>query len=291
MNPMLFVICILIALFASFIGSVSGIGGGIIIKPVLDLTGKFPIETVNFLSGVTVLTMSTSSLIQNFLSRRNSFKKVEISDQAIDDEIDLDDQIRQKSLKPRQIILFSLGSVIGGFIGTSLFSYFMHSTGNQKLAVLVQAILILMITIVVMIYQANKKRIKTKNFSDVISETSVGLILGVISSFLGIGGGPLNIAVLAFFFSMSPKIAALSSLTIIFSAQIVSLILTIVGNKIPEFNLSILIGMMISGLLGALIGRYLARKLSDEKTDIFFNFALWLILAINLYNVVKNLVW
>ena len=74
MNPMLFVICILIALFASFIGSVSGIGGGIIIKPVLDLTGKFPIETVT-LTSVTVLTMSTSSLIQNFLTEEIASRK------------------------------------------------------------------------------------------------------------------------------------------------------------------------------------------------------------------------
>ncbi len=66
---MLFVLAVLIAFLASFVGSISGIGGGIIIKPVLDLTGQMPIETVNFLSGITVLTMTTSTLIQNFFKK------------------------------------------------------------------------------------------------------------------------------------------------------------------------------------------------------------------------------
>lgn len=287
---MLLVICILIALFASFIGSISGIGGGIIIKPVLDLTGSLPIETVNFLSGITVLTMSTSSLIQTFIGRKKSSNVTESSDQDADGKLELNNQIQQQTLNLRQIVFLSLGSIIGGFIGTAIFSYFMQSIGNQALAVLVQAIVILLITIIVMIYQANKKRITTKSFTGFIPEISIGFTLGIISSFLGIGGGPLNIAVLAFFFSMSPKIAALSSLTIIFSAQTVSLLTTLISNKIPEFNLVMLIGMMISGVLGALVGRYVAKKLSDAKTDSFFNVALWLILAINLYNVVKNLV-
>ena len=36
--------------------------------------------------------------------------------------------------------------------------------------------------------------------------------LGIISSFLGIGGGPINLVVLFFFFSMPTKIAAENSL-------------------------------------------------------------------------------
>lgn len=283
---MLLVICLAIALFASFIGSISGIGGGIIIKPVLDLTGQLPIETVNFLSGATVLTMTTSSLIQNYL---RSKKEKKILEQTADDSTLASGS--RKSMNIRQVVFLCLGSVIGGFIGTRIFSVFMKQIGNQNLAVLVQAVLILLITIIVIVYQANKKRIITKNFSGFIPEFSVGLVLGIISSFLGIGGGPLNIAVLAFFFSMSPKIAALSSLTVIYAAQIISLGTTIINGRIPKFEPVLLVGMMASGVVGALIGRYFAKKFSEEKTNSFFNVSLWLILAINLYNVIKNLIF
>ena len=39
------------ALAASFIGAVSGIGGGVIMKPVLDSMGEFPPAAASFLSG------------------------------------------------------------------------------------------------------------------------------------------------------------------------------------------------------------------------------------------------
>ena len=49
---------------------------------------------------------------------------------------------------------------------------------------------------------------------------AVGLTLGIMSSFLGIGGGPINLVVLYFFFSMETKVAAQNSLYIILIFQI-----------------------------------------------------------------------
>ena len=54
MSAVLFVIC----LIASTTGAIAGFGGGVIIKPVLDLFGLLPVATVSFLSGCTVLSMS-----------------------------------------------------------------------------------------------------------------------------------------------------------------------------------------------------------------------------------------
>ena len=46
----------------STVGAICGIGGGVIIKPVLDAVGIFSADTVNFLSGCTVLSMAVSSI-------------------------------------------------------------------------------------------------------------------------------------------------------------------------------------------------------------------------------------
>lgn len=49
-----------IAFFASTIGAICGIGGGII-KPVMDVVGAADVATINFLSGCTARTTSGTS--------------------------------------------------------------------------------------------------------------------------------------------------------------------------------------------------------------------------------------
>lgn len=47
----------IISLLASVVGAICGIGGGVIIKPTLDLFHLDSVATVSFLSGCTVLVM------------------------------------------------------------------------------------------------------------------------------------------------------------------------------------------------------------------------------------------
>ena len=51
MAILIFVICLL----ASMTGSICGIGGGVIIKPVLDALGIMSVSAISFLSGMPVL--------------------------------------------------------------------------------------------------------------------------------------------------------------------------------------------------------------------------------------------
>ena len=86
-----------------------------------------------------------------------------------------------------------------------------------------QALCLLIVTLGTLIYTICKAKIKTYQVDDAISCILIGIFLGIMSSFLGIGGGPINLVVLFFFFSMSTKIAAENSLYIIFFSQIASL--------------------------------------------------------------------
>ena len=47
-----------VALGASVVGAICGIGGGVIIKPVLDLLHLETVPAISFFSGCTVLSMS-----------------------------------------------------------------------------------------------------------------------------------------------------------------------------------------------------------------------------------------
>ena len=58
-----------IVLFACTLGAISGLGGGIIIKPLMDALGGFSAASVNAMASITILTMTIVSIIK---SRRNA---------------------------------------------------------------------------------------------------------------------------------------------------------------------------------------------------------------------------
>lgn len=65
-----------VSFFSSIVGAICGIGGGVVIKPVLDLLRMGEPSTINFLSGCTVLSMSLYSVSKAILAGDS---KVEMS--------------------------------------------------------------------------------------------------------------------------------------------------------------------------------------------------------------------
>jgi len=80
-----------IAFGATLIGSIAGMGGGVIIKPMMDLIGHYDILTISVISSMTVLSMAIVATIKQV---KNGFK---ITD---------------------TIIFITAGAVIGGVLGT-----------------------------------------------------------------------------------------------------------------------------------------------------------------------------
>lgn len=60
-----------ISLAASIVGAICGIGGGVIIKPLLDAFGILDVKTISFLSGCTVLSMSVYSFVISKVKRES----------------------------------------------------------------------------------------------------------------------------------------------------------------------------------------------------------------------------
>lgn len=186
----------LVCICAAALGAISGIGGGVIIKPVLDAVSGLSVSTISFLSGCTVLAMSAVSVIHGWNG---------------DGEID-----------PVKGTLLAIGGSVGGIAGKWIFDIVRCSFGNDNLAGSVQSILMIVLTLGVLVYVLNKSKIRGMQVRNPFACVLIGLILGIMSSFLGIGGGPINLAVLYFFFSMDTKTAALNSLYIILFSQIFS---------------------------------------------------------------------
>ena len=60
----------LIAIGATTVGSLTGMGGGVIIKPVMDVIGAYDAATIGVLSSITVFSMSVVSIGKQMLAKR-----------------------------------------------------------------------------------------------------------------------------------------------------------------------------------------------------------------------------
>ena len=240
MSIILFFICFL----ACSIGAISGIGGGIIIKPVVEFLSIMPITKLNFLSGVTVFSMAIVSIYKN----------------------------RKTNINLKFAIILALGASFGGLLGKLGFNLIVLSF-DKNLVAFIQTLFLLIMNICIYIYMMMIDRIKTKNIKSCFITCILGLVLGAISAFLGIGGGPLNLIFIYYFYSMSTKEATLCSLIIVFFSQATSLIYTLLKG-VPSFEVNQLFLMCFGGILGALLGSKISKQLDDKKLQTFFKYVL-----------------
>ncbi len=250
----------LVALFSCIIGSITGMGGGVIIKPVFDIFGTFDAQSIGVLSSFTVLSMATISAARNF------FKKTELSLSVA--------------------VLVALGSVLGGTLGQHLLTQATAGLENHVVIVTQNAVLAAVI-LLVFLYMKAKETLPSFELRNAVLIFLVGMMLGVLSSFLGIGGGPINVAAFIFFFSYDTKTAALSSLITILFAQGAKLFIIGTNLGFSSFDLSALPFMISGAVLGALIGGKFSARLGNHLVDKLFNAVQLLVLALCLVNIYR----
>ena len=186
-------------------------------------------------------------------------------------------------------IPLAFGSIAGGFIGQYMLKGVVNLLNLDSMILVIQNILLAILILVVYLYMHNKHRIKNHHFEGTVSSLIIGVFLGIISSFLGIGGGPINVAIFIYLFSFDMKTAAVSSLVTILFAQISKLTTVAFTGGFTGFDLSMLPAMMVGGVLGGMIGSMLNKKLSKTAVEKGFNAVQLFVLFIALFNIVKNL--
>lgn len=249
----------IVSLLASIAGAICGIGGGVVIKPVLDMLHLETVTTISFLSGCTVLSMSCYSVGRSMLAGE---RRVSVATGTP----------------------LAIGAAVGGLLGKQLFSTVKAMFSDQNMVGSVQALCLAAITAGTLIYTLNKRRIKTHKVDRPWVCVLIGLVLGVLSSFLGIGGGPINLVVLYYFFSMDTKTAAANSLYVILFSQLASLIFTLLTRTVPSFQWPILLLMVAGGIGGGIIGRTLNRRMDNHAVEKLFICLMAVIIVISVYN-------
>ncbi len=258
----MYILFFLVSILASLIGAVCGVGGGIIIKPSLDAFGILDVASISFLSGCTVLSMSFYSVVSSKINK-------------------------ESKINFKVCTALAVGAIIGGIIGKALFQMIWDQALNKNTVGLIQAVCLIVITVATLVYTLFMKKIKTHNNKNLFITIIIGMFLGIMSSFLGIGGGPVNLIVLFFFFSMDIKEAAENSLYIILFSQMASLISAIITQTIPGVDLLLLVLMVIGGILGGILGRSVNKKIQPHTVSKLFIGLMAVVIVINIYNAFK----
>lgn len=249
----LFFVC----LIATTLGAVGGFGGGVIIKPVVDALGVLSVSTASFLSTCTVLCMTIVSVGRSAKAGMKMNHKLAIP--------------------------LAIGATVGGVLGKFVFDLVKQQFQSEALLGRIQALLLIVLTVAVMIsvLRRNGGKSKTYHVQNMFAAGVVGALLGFISSFVGIGGGPYNVAVLLLLFGMEAKPAAQYSLFIVLFCQAANVLLSLINGTVPEFSWLHMIVMACGGVGGALLGAKISKKVSDKTVE-------WLVLALMIFVIATN---
>lgn len=256
------ILFLIVSFGASIIGAICGIGGGIIIKPLLDLFQLAPLSTIGFLSCCTVFSMSVYNVGRSLSAKSNV--------------IDTDTGTP-----------LAIGAAAGGVMGNKIFDLVRAAVASDAVTLASQSACLLLLTLGTLIYTLKKSSIKPRPTDSKAACLIIGLLLGCFSSFLGIGGGPFNLVVLHYFFAMESKKAAANSLYIILFSQATNLLMTIIGGKVPQFSALALCLMIAGGICGGIVGRKISAKIDNKAVDKLFVCLMCFIILICCYNGAK----
>ncbi|MBO0441191.1 sulfite exporter TauE/SafE family protein [Candidatus Enterococcus ikei] len=254
------IIYFIVIILANTVGAISGMGGGVIIKPVLDTLHFHSLAAISFYSSIAVLTMSIVSTLRQM---KNGLK-----------------------LQIPIAAFVSLGSVIGGITGNTVFESLLKLFSDEKYVQLVQIILTI-VTLLFAFFYTKVGDARSFDLSQPIWYVIIGLFLGFISTLLGIGGGPINVALLMLCFGIPIKEATVYSIITIFFSQAAKIVTIAQSTGFGRFDLSILCYVIPAAIIGGFVGALISGKISSEKVTQVYQIVIILVLLLNLWNGVQ----
>jgi len=266
----------------TFLSSLCGLGGGIIIKPILDAFHYFTHFQVGLISMSCVLTTSLSSVIKHI------FYKTQI--------------------KYKDSTILAIGSIVGGVAGAFLLNIVKESiveaypSSNSErgkgsiIITIIQNALIMFFMMLILLYMlVLKKKGISFHLKNSFIICAIGLFLGMISVFMDIGGGAINVCIFVLLFSMDVKSVAVDSLLVIVFSQTAKFVqYAVIGNfqkyvvfdeKLTWWLFIILIAIsVITGILGSALNR----KIKANYIDYIYNLSIFVVILIAGYNVISG---
>ena len=198
---------------ASTIGSLLGIGGGVIIVPTLLSIGITK-ELASVSSSLTVVVMAAISSYT---------------------------YIRRKQGSIDTAILMAFGSVPGSYLGVFLNKV----VSKEAFNILFGSLIVILFATMVL-----KNRLPKMNLGKV-SKIIFGVFIGILSGLFGIGGGPITVPVLLVFFELQQKSVSATSSYITFVTALTSVLSNVAtGNNNLSLAVVMIPGAIIGAKIG-----------------------------------------
>lgn len=246
---------------ANTIGAVSGMGGGLIIKPALQLLDIDNVILINFYSSFAVFIMSISSTWKQLRS--------------------------DNKIKVNTAISLSIGSIIGGMLGDGSFKL-LHSVIGSDKSVVVQMILVIISLITSLALSCGM--IKPLNLQGNFLMIFVGLFLGWLATLLGIGGGPINIAFFIFLFGIGMRKATIYSIITIFFSQGAKLIQAFITKDVLGIDIVLLLAIMFAAIFGGWLGARVSNSINEKRIMMIYNAVVIFVLLLDSINLIEYLI-
>lgn len=246
---LVFIFSLIIGLITAFVGSLMGLGGGVILVPVLLLMASsfdaFQWATPQAIVGVSLVVM-----IFTGLSSTLAYLKV-------------------KRVDYKTGFLFLIGSIPGGVIGAWLNQHI--DAGSFQLYF---GFLMIFISIL-LVFKKKKpakkdltgKNVRTFEFNGIeyrykvnkVAAIFLALMVGTLSGLFGIGGGSIMVPAMILLFGFPVHIAAATSMFMIFFVSVFGSVTHIALGHVPwEYVLFFIPGAWFGGKLGAKVNQKLS---------------------------------
>ncbi len=250
---MIFVMMILASMLAAFLGSLVGLGGGMILVPILiflhtNVPG-FEWATTQTIVGITLVAM-----IFTALSSLRAYMKIKTVD-----------------IKTGTILL--TGTIPGSILGTWLNGTL--DTTNFSMYFGIFLVLMFFLLLLDREKLAGKRKpkatdkvrvfeVKGQTYTyrvSILAGFFVSFMIGTLSALFGIGGGIIAVPAMIILFGMPVHIAIATSMFMVFFASLFSATAHAVsGNIVWEYAIFFIIGAVLGGTLGSKVNQFLKGK-------------------------------
>ncbi|MGX9463012.1 sulfite exporter TauE/SafE family protein [Shewanella sp. A14] len=178
--------------------------------------------------------------------------------------------IKQKKVSWPHVFLFGLPGMAGTYLGARISTFF---TSDTQLTVFV----ILMLIGAVMMWRNQSSKCKAGKLN-IVKILIQGLAVGVVTGFVGVGGGFLIVPALVLLGGIEMWLAIGTSLLIITMNSLVGFIkyYSLLSDKGFEFDWSVIGIMIAGGLVGSIAGQWITQYLPKALLQKIF--AIFLVL-------------
>jgi len=270
MTLIVFLLFVVVGCVVGFLAGLFGIGGGVIIVPILVFSYEYSGVSPSVL---THIAFGTSLFVVIFASVSSSYQ-----------------QSRQRNIDWHAVFMIGFSSALTAFATTMLA---VELSGRFLRVVFALVVIMAAMRMLTEREAYAQKKLDSTSKPSPIRLVGVGLTIGVMSALAGIGGGVIIVPMMYYFLNMPLKLAmGTSSATVLITAlfSVAGYILNGLNHvDLPKWSLGFVdlqrgVALALGSLLMARIGAYVSFRTHPYRLRKLFAF---FIILISIYTLVK----